>query len=82
MAFSTTQGGNATNEINILNFGNRFTSPELVLAANMTRTGGYNKETQVQPRYRFVNHCPVMAEFDVTGIPEVITKVPVNTHQI
>lgn len=77
MAF-TAQGESATNEVNILNFGNLFWSPELVLAANMTRTGGYNKETQVQPRYLFVNHCPVMAEFDVTGIPEVISKVPMD----
>ena len=79
MAFSA-QGESATNEVNILNFGNLFWSPELVLAANMTRTGGYNKETQVQPRYLFVNHCPVMAEFDVTGIPEVISKVPMNVN--
>lgn len=77
MAFSA-QGDAATNEVNILNFGNLIWSPELVLAANMTRTGGYNKETQVQPRYLFVNHCPVMAEFDVTGIQAVIAKVSVN----
>lgn len=77
MAFSA-QGDSATNEVNILNFGNLFWSPELVLAANMTRTGGYNKETQVQPRYLFVNHCPVMAEFNVSGIPEVISKVPMD----
>ena len=81
MAFSA-QGDSATNEVNILNFGNLFWSPELVLAANMTRTGGYNKETQVQPRYLFVNHCPVMAEFDVTGIPEVISKVPLDVNVI
>lgn len=78
MAFSTDDAG-TSNEVNIMNFGNLVISPELVLAANMTRTGGYNKETQVQPRYVFINHCPVGAQFTVTGIPEVIRKVPVHT---
>lgn len=81
MAFTTEDAG-GSNEVNILNFGNLVMSPELVLAANMTRTGGYNKETQVQPRYLFVNHCPIMAEIDITGIAEAIGQMPINTRVI
>jgi hypothetical protein len=75
LAFRT-PGSEASNEPNIFNFGHLFMSPELVLAANMTREGSYFAETQVQPRYEFAVMAPVMARIDVTGIKEVLSKVP------
>lgn len=69
-------GQEASNEPNIFNFGHLLMSPELVLAANMTREGSYFAETQVQPRYELVVFCPVMARIDVHNIREVLSKVP------
>lgn len=77
MVFITDDGGN---DVNYLNFGYLFWSPEHVLVANMTRTGGYNRETQVQPRYRHYVACPVMMSFTVKGIEEVLKKVTLNVE--
>lgn len=65
-----------------LNFGNMAWSPELVLTANISRGGTISKETVVQPRFRFVVHCPVMTLLTVTGIPDVVNSVPVITKVI
>lgn len=77
MVFITDDGGS---DINYLNFGYLFWSPEHVLVANMTRTGGYNRETQVQPRYRHYVACPIMISIDVTNIEAVLAKVTVNVE--
>lgn len=69
-------GQEASNEPNIFNFGHLFMSPELVLAANMTREGSFFAETQVQPRYELAVMCPVMARIDVNNLQEVLSKVP------
>lgn len=67
---------------NPLNFGNMAWSPELTLTVPITRNGGISKETAVQPRFRFLVNCPIMAVLDVTGIQDVLNKVPVNMNQI
>ena len=69
-------GQEASNEPNIFNFGHLIMSPELVLAANMTREGSFFAETQVQPRYELAVMCPVMARIDVNNLQEVLSKVP------
>jgi hypothetical protein len=69
-------GSEASNEPNIFNFGHLFQSPELVLAANMTREGSYFAETQVQPRYELAEMTPVMGVVNVSGVKEVLRKVP------
>lgn len=69
-------GQESANEPCIFNFGHLVMSPELVLAANMTREGSYFAETQVQPRYEFMVLNPVMAHLTVTGVKEVLGKVP------
>lgn len=56
---------------NPLNLGNLVWAPELVLSANISRSG-ISKETVVQPRYLFVPHLPVMGLIEVTGIPDVV----------
>lgn len=81
MVFSAA-GDTQNNEVNILNFGNLVWAPELVLAANLSRTGAYNKETQVQPRYLFITHCPIMVELDITGVQETLSKVPLAIRAI
>lgn len=78
MVFVTDDGGN---DVNYLNFGYLFWSPEHVLVANLMRSGAYNRETQVQPRYRHYCACPVMVSIDITNIEEVLNKVTVNMDQ-
>lgn len=69
--------------VNYLNFGYLFWSPEHVLVANLNRTGGFNRETQVQPRYRFYVAAPVMVNLDVSGITEAIEgKLPLHTKEV
>lgn len=89
-------GQESANEPCIFNFGHLIMSPELVLSANMTREGSYFAETQVQPRYEFIVLNPVMARYTITGVKEVLGKMPslttlagpfeidgiVNTHAI
>lgn len=77
MVFITDDGGN---DVNYLNFGYLFWSPEHVLVANLMRTGAYNRETQVQPRYRHYCACPIMVSIDVTNIAEALKKVTVNVE--
>lgn len=77
MVFITDDGGT---DVNYLNFGYLFWSPEHVLVANMMRTGAYNRETQVQPRYRHYCACPIMISIDVTNIEEALKKVTVNVE--
>lgn len=67
---------------NPLNFGNMIWAPEMVLTANISRQNTISKETVVQPRYLFVTHCPVMAELNVTNVPDVIAKVPRYFHTV
>lgn len=75
MVFITDDGGN---DVNFLNFGYLFWSPEHVLVANMSRSGGYNRETQLQPRYRFYNACPIMISIDISNIEAALAKMPIN----
>lgn len=77
MVFITDDGGN---DINFLNFGYLFWSPEQVLVANMTRTGAYNRETQVQPRYRHYVACPIMVSIVVKNIEAALAKVTLNVE--
>lgn len=72
-------GQESANEPCIFNFGHLFQSPELVLAANMTREGSYFAETQVQPRYSLEVMCPVMGRVFVSGVKEVLRKIPLLT---
>jgi hypothetical protein len=72
-------GQESANEPCIFNFGHLVMSPELVLAANMTREGSYFAETQVQPRYEFMVLNPIMARLKVNGVKEVLSKVPYLT---
>lgn len=72
-------GQESANEPSIFNFGHLVMSPELVLSANMTREGSYFAETQVQPRYEFLVLNPVMAHVTVSGVKEVLTKIPMKT---
>lgn len=69
-------GQESANEPNIFNFSHLVMSPELVLAANMTREGSYFAETQVQPRYEIIVLNPIMARIKVSGVKEVLSKVP------
>lgn len=75
MVFITDDGGT---DVNYLNFGYLFWSPEQVLVANMSRTGAYNRETQVQPRYAFYVACPVMVSVDISNISEALAKISLN----
>lgn len=67
---------------NPLNFGNFIWASELVLTANISRGGTISKETVVQPRYLFVNHCPVMGVIQVTNIPASLNKVAIDFNNV
>ena len=75
MVFISDDGGN---DVNYLNFGYLFWSPEHVLVANMSRTGAFNRETQVQPRYKHYVACPIMVSIDIINIEEALKKVTLN----
>lgn len=75
MVFVSDDGGT---DVNYLNFGYLFWSPEHVLVANMSRTGAYNRETQVSPRYRFYVACPIMISLDIKNIEAALAKMPIN----
>ena len=66
----------------LLNWGNFVWAPEQVLSATVTRDGSVQKETIVQPRYRFVMTCPVGALLEFVNIPGVLSKIPVNFHTV
>lgn len=67
---------------NLLNWGNLVYAPEVVLAASVPRGESLSRETIVQPRYLFVNHLPVAALLEFVNIPEVLTKVTLNIHNV
>lgn len=92
----TTQNGRMRNQISItfgffddsrntsinpLAFGNFIWAPEQVLTVNITRNGQLSKETVAQPRYLFVNHCPVMGWITVMNLPETVgTRIPTTVN--
>lgn len=55
-----------------LSFGTHAWIPELVGSMTVTRDGATYKEPMVQPRNRHINHLPVMAVINVTGLEEVM----------
>lgn len=65
-------------QVNPINFGNMFWSSELVLTANISRDGQYSRETMAMPRYLYAWNMPVGALVEVTGISEVLGKLPLN----
>jgi hypothetical protein len=67
---------------NPMNFGNMVWSPELVLAANISRGGTISKETVVQPKYLFVTHLPVLSVLTVTNIPDTINKQAIDVNNL
>lgn len=62
-----------------LNFGNFLWAPDLVMTANISRNGGFSRETVVQPRYSFIVNCPIMISLRVKGWSEAFNKkVPLH----
>lgn len=73
---------NRNQGVNILNFGNLVWGSEVVVSANMPRGDSLVRETIVQPRYLFVNHCPVACHLEVKGIDQVFVENFIRTKQI
>jgi hypothetical protein len=68
---------------NLLNWGNLVWAPEVVLSAQVPRGESMSRETIVQPRYLFVNHLPVAAMLEFTGIPHLFERaVPINWREL
>ena len=57
-----------------LGFGNFIWAPDMVMTANISRNGGFSRETVIQPRYSFIVNCPIMISLKVTGWTEAFTK--------
>lgn len=60
----------------ILNWGNLIWRPEVVMHASVPRAQHMARETIVQPSYLFVNHLPICAMIQVSGIPDVFNRIP------
>lgn len=57
-----------------LNWGNLVWAPETVVTGNLHRDGATSRDTIVNPRYLFINHCPVGAELTITGLEEAVKE--------
>lgn len=67
---------------NPLNFGNMLWSPELTVVLPIARDGQISKELAVSPRFRHIVNLPVMTVLQISNIPDVLNKVPLNMRQI
>lgn len=65
-----------------LSCGNCLWASELALTANISRGNTLSRETMVQPRYLFVNHCPTLTRLTITNLSEVLRKVATNMHSV
>lgn len=68
--------------INPLNSGNMLYASEVVSNLNVARDGQTSAETMVVPRFLHIWNLPVMTELNVSGLPEVIGKVTINTREV
>jgi len=62
-------------------FGTHAWIPELASSVMVNRDGATYPEAMVQPRNRHINHLPVMAVINVTGLEEALTKKTGITFQ-
>ena len=69
-------GQEASNDVQIFGWGHLLTSAEVVFASNMMRQNDYFAELQVQPRYDFLPMNLTGALLTVTGVKEVLGKIP------
>lgn len=68
---------------NPMHFGNMGWKPEVTLVLPMTRNGQISKELTVQPSYVHVVNLPILGEFTVVGLSEVVDqKVTLNMHEV
>lgn len=67
---------------NVLNFGNMIWAPEVVLVGAISRNNTINKETTVQPRYLFITHLPVMTMLQVSNVPDVFNRIPLQFKNV
>lgn len=68
--------------VNPLNFGNMLYTPELVLNLPISRDGQHSNELTVTPRMAHIVNLPVMGVIDVSGLPAVTNKVPLNMRSL
>ena len=73
---------NRNSQINPLNFGNLLYSPELTVAMPISRDGQISRELIVTPRFVHILNLPIMTVLNVTGLPDTINKVAVNTRTL
>lgn len=73
---------NRNQGVNIVNFGNLVWGSEVVVSSNLPRGDVITRETIVQPRYLFVNHCPVACRMEVKGIDEVFVENFIRAKQV
>lgn len=67
---------------NPLHFGNMAWKPELTLVLPLHRNGANSKELTVQPSFRHVVNCPILAIIDVTGIEDSLGKISIDFNQV
>ena len=69
--------------VNPLSFGNLLYSPEITVnLPSVSRDGQVSRELIVAPRYLHINNLPVLTVLNVTGLPDTVNKVSVNTRPL
>lgn len=74
--------GDINSSPNPLHFGNMAWKPELTLVMPISRNGQISKELAVQPNFIHQVNLPVLTVLEVSNIPNVLSKVPLNAHVI
>lgn len=67
--------GGSSDVSNPLHFGNMFWRPEMATVLQVTRNGRVARELTVQPSFRHVVHCPIMATINVKNLKEAVTEM-------
>ena len=82
VSFGNFDGQNA-GQPDPMHFGNMAWKPELTLVLPIARNNQISKELTVQPAFLHIVHLPILAMFEVTGLPETAnSKTPLYFHTV
>ena len=66
-----------------LSWGTHAWIPELASVVNVNKDGATIRQSMVQPRNRHINHLPILAVINVTGLKAALTsKATINNHVV
>jgi len=74
--------GNRNKAPNPFNFGQLFRAPDLVIPVVSTQSGSTAVRNTVMPKYLHVVNIPIIGEFEVTGLEDVLKKLTINMQTV